>query len=321
MDGGGGFRIMMFGLPGILEQSSGLKLKYCPQDTTGFFLFDVDFIPEETLTNYCPRDNTGYYDFDYTQTQAGTWTPAELLTTLWLDADDSSTITQANKEVSQWNDKSGNGYHVSQATQANRPLTNQPSIITFNFRNHIAFNTTAKRLLNTAWSFTLTSQHIFIVFSQTTNGRMFSQSNSGVDTGTGMYVSSHTASATSIGSFLGSTTLRAGVTIATANNQVNLFESRHDGTTLFNSINANTEVSFAQALNATTTRMGLNVALNASNGVGNGGVRNIGEILIFNNTSLSTDDREKVQGYLAWKWNLISLLPSAHPYKTTPPNL
>lgn len=292
---------------------------YCQLDSSVINEINYDIIPEETLTNYCGQSTTGF--FDIIQTQNGTWTPAELTTTLWLDATDSSTITHLNNEVSQWNDKSGNGYHVSQATQANRPLTNQPPLTTFNFRNYISFDTTAKRLLNTAWNFTLTSQHTFIVFSQSTNGRIFSQSNSGVDTGTGMYVPSHTASATSIGSFLGSTTLRAGVTMATANTQVNLFESRHNSTTLFNSINANTEVSFSQALNATTTRMGLNVALNASNGVGNGGIRNIGEVLVFNNVSLSTDDRQKVQGYLAWKWNLIALLPSDHPYKNTPPNL
>ena len=29
--------------------------------------------------------------------------------------------------------------------------------------------------------------------------------------------------------------------------------------------------------------------------------------------------REEIEGYFAWKWNLVSLLPAAHPYKSAPP--
>lgn len=50
------------------------------------------------------------------------WTPAQIPTALWLDANDTSTITLNNLTVSQWNDKSGNLRHVSQATAANQPV-------------------------------------------------------------------------------------------------------------------------------------------------------------------------------------------------------
>ncbi len=40
--------------------------------------------------------------------------------TLWLDASDDTTITQTSGNVSQWNDKSGNGYHAKQNTGANQ---------------------------------------------------------------------------------------------------------------------------------------------------------------------------------------------------------
>lgn len=40
----------------------------------------------------------------------------------WFDADDASTFTYSSGViVSQWNDKSGNGYHISQGTVANQP--------------------------------------------------------------------------------------------------------------------------------------------------------------------------------------------------------
>jgi hypothetical protein len=42
---------------------------------------------------------------------------------LWLDANDLNTITKdGGNLVEQWDDKSGNGYHVTQATEANKPI-------------------------------------------------------------------------------------------------------------------------------------------------------------------------------------------------------
>ena len=41
----------------------------------------------------------------------------------------------------------------------------------------------------------------------------------------------------------------------------------------------------------------------------------IGEFIIFNDV-LSDADRNKIEGYLALKWNLDSLLPSDHSYKS-----
>ena len=42
-----------------------------------------------------------------------------------------------------------------------------------------------------------------------------------------------------------------------------------------------------------------------------------GEIVIGN--SLSTNDRQRVEGYLAHKWGLTALLPAGHPYKSAAP--
>jgi hypothetical protein len=44
----------------------------------------------------------------------------------------------------------------------------------------------------------------------------------------------------------------------------------------------------------------------------------VAEILIYG-ASLSTNNRQLVEGYLAWKWGITSNLPSDHPYKTTSP--
>jgi len=54
--------------------------------------------------------------------RAEDWTPAEIDTELWLDADDASTITETGGAVSQWDDKSGNARHATQATGSKQPL-------------------------------------------------------------------------------------------------------------------------------------------------------------------------------------------------------
>ena len=48
---------------------------------------------------------------------------------LWLDASDSATIDHTSNAVSQWNDKSENGNHATQSTEANKPTFNYISSI------------------------------------------------------------------------------------------------------------------------------------------------------------------------------------------------
>jgi len=53
------------------------------------------------------------------------FSPLGLSPALWLDASDATTITSSGSpaKVSQWNDKSGNGYNVAQGTGAAQPTT------------------------------------------------------------------------------------------------------------------------------------------------------------------------------------------------------
>lgn len=46
----------------------------------------------------------------------------------------------------------------------------------------------------------------------------------------------------------------------------------------------------------------------------------IAEIIIANET-LGTKDRQAIEGYLAWKWNAVSYLPSDHPWKSAAPTV
>lgn len=50
----------------------------------------------------------------------------------WLDAADTSTITESGGLVSQWNDKSSNGYNVTQAAEISQPTTGSTTLNSFN---------------------------------------------------------------------------------------------------------------------------------------------------------------------------------------------
>lgn len=39
----------------------------------------------------------------------------------------------------------------------------------------------------------------------------------------------------------------------------------------------------------------------------------------FFNAALNTSDRQKMEGYLAWKWGIVANLPGGHPYLSAPP--
>ena len=65
------------------------------------------------------------------------WSPLSLQPKLWLDASDTTTITDSGGAVSEWRDKSGNGYAFTQATGGAQPTT---GTTTQNGLNVLAFD-------------------------------------------------------------------------------------------------------------------------------------------------------------------------------------
>jgi hypothetical protein len=60
------------------------------------------------------------------------FSPLDLSPTVWLDASDTSTITEVGGAVSQWDDKSGNNNNVVQANAAAQPTTGTRTINSLN---------------------------------------------------------------------------------------------------------------------------------------------------------------------------------------------
>lgn len=92
-------------------------------------------------------------------------TPAELSPKAWWDASDTSTITSSSGAVSQWNDKSGNGYHLTQATSSAQPTTGS---VTKNGLNVLKFD--GGDVMNYAGTtgMNVTSVTVLGVFEETT---------------------------------------------------------------------------------------------------------------------------------------------------------
>jgi hypothetical protein len=243
------------------------------------------------------------------------WTPALISTALWLDAADASTVTTVSGAVSQWNDKSGNGRNATQETLANRPaLTaaalNNKNVLTFANGN---FLRVTHQWANSAFSFFVVFKHssgVFPAFYAENNGSNAGYLALGMNSATpGNLAISRTGQATSSTNLIpGTTTSRISTYVSTGisggNINVSVFM---DGT------EASSTPSLTSLLSNSESLIGA-----SRNGLQDLYAGTIAEILLVPQ-AISTDTRQRIEGYLAHKWGLTANLPSDHPYKVNPP--
>jgi hypothetical protein len=99
------------------------------------------------------------------------FSPLDLSPVLWLDASDTSTITEVGGAVSQWDDKSGNGNDLSQGTALAQPTSGTRTI---NSLNVIDFDGSNDRLTITGWTVSQPVTVFAVVEKDVdTNGRIF----------------------------------------------------------------------------------------------------------------------------------------------------
>lgn len=235
------------------------------------------------------------------------FSPLDLTPQLWLDADDASTITSSSGNVSQWNDKSGNGYHVTQATGTAQPKT---GTVTRNGRNVLDFAGTDDRLFretDTALGRNVTGLTVYWVAStDITNVQIigFSQGTStgttrvlsGINASTQFFASGRTLDADSVAS-ANSSTLSTGTWYATcavfdyANTDLNLY------------VNRTADGSNTSFQTATTTSNTDSLRLSVGSSITPSAYLNgqIAEILVYHSAHNSAD-RENVFDYLDGKW-------------------
>lgn len=262
--------------------------------------------------------------------QGPLWTPANINTALWLDAADASTITLNGSTVSQWNDKSGRGNHVSNATASFQPTylttgwNNKPTLSFTQIGQHFLFNP-AMTSFSAHNDYTLASAFEFLQATQSWDmimgWRQTPNSNtSGAAVLGGMNLDSqigiHNTDVEDVRIKV-NVTSRLGKKIATV--------GRSGGTNGNGGAVTVTSTGFSQATYSTDDTQTWPSAVTSGFQVGGRsqpvtsfGSKYISEVVACN-AKLSTADRQKLEGYLAHKWELTANLPSNHPYKSVAP--
>ncbi len=220
---------------------------------------------------------------------------------VWFDAADTKSLTFSGTTFLEWIDKSGYGYNATVSSNAYATYSNS----SLYFNNSYYTTTYPANPFN---------ETLFIVFAKpvlannVTNTVIGSQTG-GREIGIGSVTTSQfavmnagiaTASITDVGTVVANTMTFGVSQITNGNTQVQL-----NGGAFAPSV----PLSFSA---------GKTTDLGRENGTSFGYVGFVYEILIFN-VSLSTAQRQLMEGYLAWKWGLQGRLPANHPYKSAKP--
>lgn len=233
----------------------------------------------------------------------GLWTPADITTALWLDAADASTVTTVSGAVSQWNDKSGNNRHATQAEAGRRPGYSG-NRITFNGSTFLSCDPGWGNFWE--WLLVLKFDRADVLQVPIRDSQAFGA------TGVVAYSSSsssfyrlrNTENAsykTSISSEFGTDTRIHGFSSRTTNQA-------------FAFVDGIQKTSWAvSGVMGSTLFLGIN-GLFRDNGLQ-------GSMCEFVLLPSQADDatRQRLEGYLAHKWGLTANLPSDHPYKSAAP--
>ena len=248
------------------------------------------------------------------------WTPAQLSgLALWLDAADVNTITLNGANVSQWNDKSGNNRNVSQTT-----ASRQPAFVANSLNNNpiIAFDGTDDTLVNPGAALIRNVGGASIILVGRRRTDVASEA-------TAVMIPTSAATRATIlwrGVFAGNTGVGTGgrrlVTDSfqalgtqpyTSNYEVVIsrFDYANADLRLFQNGTQTGQRAFQTAGITENDAGGLFVGANT---VGSSTINlDLAEIIIVH-SALSTEQRQLLEGYLAWKWGLVHNLPSNHPY-------
>jgi hypothetical protein len=243
-------------------------------------------------------------------------------TAQWLDAADASTVTTVSGAVSQWNDKSGNGRSATQATAGNRPAYTTAAL---NSRNVITFDGTddwvglASSIFSSQLSFSW-----YAVAARTSTATQ------------GLFMERFDSNVAMVALAVGDTTSilnRAGGTSSSAiveqtentsfpTNSAQILGSVQAptlGTAFRNGTSVATNSSTKASLAFRRLVIGASYLGDSSNTPGQQFWTGYAAEIVISLSTHSTDTRQRIEGYLAWKWGLTANLPAGHPYKTVGP--
>ncbi len=234
--------------------------------------------------------------------------------TLLLDSADSTSLTLTGSTVSSWMDKSGSGRNATPYSIYGGPTfsNNDPRgipAVTFNGTNQALTTATALPV----------PRAMFVVGSQSTASRNFLTGIGTDGTGHGPYYASFKSD-------MNYGVMNTANSVFLANNPSTALNTDYILTGLFNGSNSvtalinggtlsNSVVFSGTPKTPATTIIGANWYIGTIFNLWPG---KINEYIAFSNV-LSTQERQQIEGYIAWKWKLLDSLPSTHGYKLYPP--
>lgn len=315
--------------PSTLTGEAALRayLIQCFPSTTGMSSFFATQYPHKSTMAIAGLSTNIYYQFlvrgvndvgycppfAYTSTVAfglNPFSPSSIANMgLWLDANDpyrNGTTPSSSTIISTLYDKSGQ----------NRNAVSGTSLIETNSLNSKAtIKFTSSSFYNITYASFPTSYSMYAVYQTTSTIGTFQRV---INSSNAAYIFVGTGSESSnVATFAGNGTLFNDIDANSPTynvlNRYGIVSLTNNNTTLrpyINGSNQNTKVG--------TTGVFSNFIL----GRVPSGLQqfhgNLAEIIMYT-SNMSTDDRQKVEGYLAWKWGLQSNLQSSHPYRSNAP--
>ncbi len=230
---------------------------------------------------------------------------------LWLDADDAATLTLSGAALAEWSDKSGHLRHGTQATSANQPAH---LATVMNSRGAVVFDGVDDTVPFDG-SFALNSDYT----AAAALARSSNQSNNYFLGGTTLSANANLAlgwntdTALAHAHYLNDYELAVSGYSGSSVDQVLTF--RHSSTEGKSTwIDGGASTGSSNDTTSLSAWAGSSLGRHASSYFGG----RVGEVVMVT-SALATGEREKLEGYLAWKWGTTALLASNHPYKDLPP--
>lgn len=245
------------------------------------------------------------------------WTPAAGGITgtlsLWFDASDAASVTHSANAISQVNDKSGRNLHIVQATAAIKPTYVLASQNGLNAISHDGGDYLSKQS-GVSPSVPRQTQTTFVMCMPTGNGVL------------PLYWTTNGSTIAGV-VFAGRGTSGAVRFQGNTNNWANVGQTGTAAWSLYSGyiLAAKRELFIDGTLGSTSAIAETLAVAPTQIWIGSsGGVAYYlglwGEFIQYDG-ELSVADRQKVEGYSAWKWGTQALLPAGHPYKSARPSL
>ena len=241
------------------------------------------------------------------------WTPAFIPTLGWFDAMEISTITESAGAVSQLDDKSGNSHNLTQGTGSAQPIVysryiNRMPVLDFDGAND--FLSIADK--------TFFDAPCEVFFCGSTDDTSSLQQITGRrETGENFYLFRYVPTGL-VETFItgpGSVNL----SIDTAAHVIHSFYGADSSDLYGIDIDGGTPSTGTMIDNFNTPAYTGNIKVGQRSDSAEHDLNGLfGEMVVVNSV-LSASNRDRITGYLAWKWGLVASLDAGHPYKSAPP--